>query len=385
LTAAVRSSALRAVGAVLVVFLPLVAGCSGDDDGVGAPEGAFLEAPAGTGDAVLEQAAVVVRDRLARMGLPDADVTVVEGGLEVVSRADPFQLEASARRAPTTIAPVTGVELGSCDGPGRRSIGPGERCYQLAPAATDVSMVAEANARRSQVGGWEVALAVDPAGYAALDAALSQPASSFAVVADDVVALEFATSGPPGQRSTIGPGLSEEQARRAAAALRVSDALPVPLEAPALPPARAVQVDEDFWTAALGVEVCGRWLPNAPPFGADTGIHSHGDGLVYLHPFSDDDAGDRATLGRFLQRGGWNATTEQLLVWDDTVHRRGDRCPSGAPGNVSWWVDGERQDGDPGEHRPLDNEVIVLAFGDDRDPGPPPQLRSLPLPQLVAG
>jgi hypothetical protein len=41
-------------------------------------------------------------------------------------------------------------------------------------------------------------------------------------------------------------------------------------------------------------------------------VHSHGDGLTYIHPFNEDEAGANANLGLFLERGGWQASADQL-------------------------------------------------------------------------
>ncbi|HEX2785157.1 MAG TPA: hypothetical protein VHN36_16360 [Ilumatobacteraceae bacterium] len=128
--------------------------------------------------------------------------------------------------------------------------------------------------------------------------------------------------------------------------------------------------------------ICGAWLDNAPAFGLDTGVHSHGDGLVYIHPFTDDEAGDRATLGLFIGRGGWTVSTDLLAVWDGVEHASGSTCPGGRAASVRWWVDGVEQHGDPSAFRPHNGEVIVLGFDADPPPGPPPQLAALFVPAL---
>ena len=130
-----------------------------------------------------------------------------------------------------------------------------------------------------------------------------------ALVTGDGVVLAV-NAGVPALASQIGPALSEEQARRAAAALAVDDDLPVALSAPAVPPPQGARVNLDFWTAPLGVNVCGTWLANAQAAGLDTGVHSHGDGLIYIHPFTAAEAGNHATLGLFLERGKWKATQD---------------------------------------------------------------------------
>ena len=49
--------------------------------------------------------------------------------------------------------------------------------------------------------------------------------------------------------------------------------------------ADAAPQNKDHWHAAFGVNVCGEWLPNAPEFEDAEGIHTHGDGLMHIHPF----------------------------------------------------------------------------------------------------
>ena len=53
--------------------------------------------------------------------------------------------------------------------------------------------------------------------------------------------------------------------------------------------------------------------PNVPVFESpvgspagtqNAGIHSHGDGLVHIHPFTAAEAGKNATLGKFAQYAG---------------------------------------------------------------------------------
>ena len=81
----------------------------------------------------------------------------------------------------------------------------------------------------------------------------------------------------------IGPGLTEREARRLAAALLVTGRLaggragpdPGPEPGPAPTPTSG---------SALSANVCGTWLPDAPTTPDASGIHSHGDGFVYAHP-----------------------------------------------------------------------------------------------------
>jgi hypothetical protein len=233
--------------------------------------------------------------------------------------------------------------------------------------------------------GWKVTFSIEQPQYqtvrAPLQGVVSQPV---ALVSGDQVVVAFSAS-VPALSSQLGPCLSEEQARRTAAALAVDTDLPVALQAPAVPAPQGARVELDFWTAALGADVCGAWLANAPASGVDTGVHSHGDGLVYIHPFTAAEAGDHATLGLFLERGKWKATQDTLNLWDGTEHRNGDACPSGGPASVRWWVDGVEHHGDPSTFTPANGQVIVLSFNPAGVvPGTAPQQAALSLPVLAA-
>lgn len=95
--------------------------------------------------------------------------------------------------------------------------------------------------------------------------------------------------------------------------------------------------------------------------------------------------GANANLGLFLERGGWQASADQLTLWDGVEHRTGTTCPNGQPARVRWWVDDIEQHGDPSTYTPRDGQVIVLGFDTEpTPPGPPPQMDALFLPTLAA-
>ncbi len=61
---------------------------------------------------------------------------------------------------------------------------------------------------------------------------------------------------------------------------------------------------DNHWHVAYGIYDCqtGGFLPNlADPGTANAGIHTHGDGVVHIHPFSSSATGDDAQLIRFLE------------------------------------------------------------------------------------
>jgi hypothetical protein len=256
----------------------------------------------------------------------------------------------------------------------------GRRCHLLGqPVELGEVRTWVANAEAEQRGdlGWVVRLSVAPDSFAATrDAFVAVGAERYVLMADGRGLLEFSYAALA-QESAFGPLLSEREALVVAAVLRGE---PRPdLGRP------TVDVGET-WLAALGVHVCGEWLGNAPPTNSDVGVHSHGDGLVYVHPAETDEDSDAAgdpTLGRFFDDGGWSASGDGFALWDGVEVRDGERCPDGRTGVVRWTVDGEEGSGDPSDHRIGHRQVIVLSFDPiDVDPGTPPQLAALPVPTL---
>ena len=74
---------------------------------------------------------------------------------------------------------------------------------------------------------------------------------------------------------------------------------------------------EDHWHVAYGFSLCGEWfqlsgsLEEMDAQGnlvidayVRTGIHSHDDGVIHVHPFTSQAEGDNATLGLFLSNYG---------------------------------------------------------------------------------
>jgi hypothetical protein len=133
----------------------------------------------------------------------------------------------------------------------------------------------------------------------------------------------------------------------------------------------------DHWHAFLGVDVCGTWLPNAPAFepranepSLRAGLHSHGDGLMHIHPFSSDEAGTKATVGRFITYGGWNLADSSFKLWDSQDHKNGQKCGTGAnakPAEVQWTVGsfgkpwtGTPRSGNPADYHPKNGDIVSV-------------------------
>jgi len=128
----------------------------------------------------------------------------------------------------------------------------------------------------------------------------------------------------------------------------------------------APKANADHWHTALGVYVCDHWLPAVTDQADPVGIHTHGDGIIHVHPFVAASAGRRATFQRFSEvvKGELHATR---FTWPEgdgkkkVEHKNGDKCGDQV-GEVKAFYDGKPEVGDPANIRLTDKGVLVLAF-----------------------
>jgi hypothetical protein len=146
----------------------------------------------------------------------------------------------------------------------------------------------------------------------------------------------------------------------------------------------------DHWHAALGINVCGEFLPDIPAFEARAGtnlragIHSHGDGLIHIHPLAPDETGGNATIGRYLDYAGGSISADSLTVPGGPMLPNGGRCPDGNAGTVRWSVSGKERNGDPANFKPTDGDVVVVGFvPEGQDLGTPPSAARVATPSDV--
>ncbi len=66
----------------------------------------------------------------------------------------------------------------------------------------------------------------------------------------------------------------------------------------------------DHWHWAYSINHCGTILSPAAEPPESAGIHTHGDGLVHIHPFRPDVSGANAKLGVFFEASGAELTDE---------------------------------------------------------------------------
>jgi hypothetical protein len=111
-----------------------------------------------------------------------------------------------------------------------------------------------------------------------------------------------------------------------------------------------------------------------------------------MHPFTEDEAAGKATVGRFFEYGGWDLSDDRINLtngWADGIDvTNGDTCSDGRPATVRWAVNGSEQSGNPADYAPEDQDEISITFLPEGDAIPPPPgdvLEVLPNPADTQG
>ncbi len=116
----------------------------------------------------------------------------------------------------------------------------------------------------------------------------------------------------------------------------------------------------DHWHSAYGFYACDDFLPELPEYVApqNGGNHTHGDGLIHIHPFSSARAGENATLQTCMVDAGAVLGNDGGLD-DDSLS---------VPGGETY-VEGEDScegaDGDPIVQVAIWQDVASASNGDD--------------------
>lgn len=82
----------------------------------------------------------------------------------------------------------------------------------------------------------------------------------------------------------------------------------------------------DHFHSAFAIYRCDNFMPNPNDVKEDRlGIHSHGDGLIHIHPFSNSVTGERATLAVWGDQVGISFGDDEVR-YRQVVLRNGDTC-----------------------------------------------------------
>jgi hypothetical protein len=104
----------------------------------------------------------------------------------------------------------------------------------------------------------------------------------------------------------------------------------------------------DHWHAAVGFYICDEFEPDIAEFESRVGIHTHGDGVIHIHPSSEGGAGENATLGEFLEGAGVQLTDTELTMGENSWKEGDQTCgDEDAELVVAQWKDVESSEGKP--------------------------------------
>ncbi len=140
----------------------------------------------------------------------------------------------------------------------------------------------------------------------------------------------------------------------------------------------------DHWHAPYTFYICGEKQPNAPTW-TGSGVHTHADGIIHIHPFTPAEEGAGARLSKWFDYGGGKLDGDEIrMPGSATTYKNGDECPDGTTGEVQIFVNGVKlpdykrftpQDGDrirmvfgpPEEQVQLDDRIVLPQEGATRD------------------
>jgi hypothetical protein len=142
---------------------------------------------------------------------------------------------------------------------------------------------------------------------------------------------------------------------------------------------------QDHWHSAYGIYVCDGYIAEQVDTQGDAlGIHTHGDGLMHIHPSSSNAAGENARFGVFADEVGLDLGDDSFTLANGDSFATGEDC-DGEESVVRLlkWSEGDL-DGEPevfdsnfGDVRYLGNgEAFALVFA--------PADAEIPLPPGVA-
>ena len=143
---------------------------------------------------------------------------------------------------------------------------------------------------------------------------------------------------------------------------------------------------KDHWHQAFGIYICDAYIANPSDEGSDrVGIHTHADGLIHIHPFTNRASGRGAVLSRFTDQIGMELSATKLKAPGQKTKENGDKCGDneGRVRLVEWESAEDTSPqfvgGDPGDYRLRHLGVVVMAFiAEDAKP------ESVPMPASIA-
>lgn len=122
-------------------------------------------------------------------------------------------------------------------------------------------------------------------------------------------------------------------------------------------------VGRDHWHAAYGVYLCDEFAPPITDERDPKGIHTHGDGVIHIHPTVRSAAGANSTLGLYADAVRMTLTDEEIRLPGGKSFKEGKTKCGGKPGVVQVKVDGERVvTENVRDIKYTDRQLLTIAF-----------------------
>lgn len=114
------------------------------------------------------------------------------------------------------------------------------------------------------------------------------------------------------------------------------------------------------WHARYSLVICGQPHPQFPFTPGN--VHTHGDGVIHIHPVTPVEAGKNANLQRFFLSAGVTFARDRIVFPDGKTYRSGDLCPDRTVGEVRLQVSGRPSNAFE-RYIPQNGDTIVVEFG----------------------
>jgi len=106
---------------------------------------------------------------------------------------------------------------------------------------------------------------------------------------------------------------------------------PLPSSGPAIASPRI----GDHWHAAYAIFIGDQRQPNIPTFTGPEEIHTHGDGIIHIHPVIPAGEGSGAAISKFFQYGGGTLSSDEMRIpGQSKTYKNGDKIPGTDTGSV---------------------------------------------------
>ena len=133
---------------------------------------------------------------------------------------------------------------------------------------------------------------------------------------------------------------------------------------------QAPRAGVDHWHVAYGIYVCDHFEPAIPNHNEDpVGIHTHGDGIIHVHPYVNSAAGKNAVLGQFAKTMHVTLNAGEIHVPGRKDYKDGDRSCHNKPGRVEVQIfnslgdpTGHLATSDPSQIPLRNGQLLTIAF-----------------------